>query len=187
MTIDYKNSKVYKIWSPNGDKIYVGSTTKIMLCQRMTAHRYKYQEWKKTAKVDTTSYLLFDEYGLNNCFIELLEAKECSSKDELHKLEGKYIRELNCVNKIILGRTKKEYREDNKEKIDEYQKTYQEANKEQILEKCKQYRKDHKDEIKLKKSIPYTCECGSTYRKDYKAKHEQTTKHKLFLEKPLIQ
>ena len=46
MTIDYKNSKVYKIWSPNGDKVYIGSTTKEMLCQRMTAHREDFKRWK---------------------------------------------------------------------------------------------------------------------------------------------
>ena len=187
MTIDYKNSKVYKIWSPNGDKIYVGSTTKIMLCQRMTVHRYKYRLWKETGKVDTTSYILFDEYGLKNCFIELLEAKECSSKDELHKLEGKYIRELNCVNKVVPGRTKKEYREDNKEHIIEQGKIWRKDNKEFITNYSNKYRSDNKDTIKTKKSVPFTCTCGLTFRKDDKARHERSIKHKLFLEKPITQ
>ena len=157
MTIDYKNSKVYKIWSPKGDKIYIGSTTKKMLCQRMTAHRTCYKFWKTHKGRFITSFLLFEEYGLDNCYIELLEAKECLLKDELNQLEGKYIRNLVCVNKNITGRTLKEYRD------------------------------DHKEEIKIKKSIPFTCICGSTCRKDDKAKHERTTKHKLFLEKPITQ
>ena len=31
--VNYANSKVYKIWSTQGDKIYVGSTTKQYLSQ----------------------------------------------------------------------------------------------------------------------------------------------------------
>ena len=162
MTIDYKNSKVYKIWSPNGDKIYVGSTTKIMLCQRMTAHRYKYRLWKETGKADTTSYILFDEYGLENCFIELLEAKECNSKDELHALEGKYMRELQCVNKCIAGRTHKEYYEENKDILKKNKKTY--------YEQTKDY------QSALKNQVMY-CSCGKSYTHSNRVRHQKSTFH----------
>ena len=172
MTIDYKNSKVYKIWSPNGDKIYVGSTTKKMLCQRMTAHREDFKRWKAGNFQSVSSFLLFEEYGVENCLIELLEAKECNSKDELRQLEGKYIRDMVCVNKRIEGRTKKEYYKDKIEHITEYR---------------NQYREENKEEIKLKKSTPLTCECGSIYRDHHKARHVRSIKHKLFLEKPLTQ
>ena len=102
MPINYDQSKVYKIWSPQGDKIYVGSTTKQYLSQRMTTHRKDYNYWKTGKGKFTSSYIIFDDYGLDNCFIELLEAKLCSSKDELLQLEGSYIRNLskistNCV------------------------------------------------------------------------------------------
>ena len=172
MTIDYKNSKVYKIWSPKGDKIYVGSTTKVMLCQRMTAHREDFKRWKAGKYHYISSFSLFEEYGIENCFIELLEAKECNSKDELHKLEGKYIRELNCVNKVVSGRTKKEYYQDNKEHIVEYKNNWREENKEVI---------------KTKKLMSFTCECGSNYTNCHKLRHERSIKHKLFLEKPITQ
>ena len=172
MTIDYKNSKVYKIWSPNGDKIYIGSTTKILLCQRMTAHREDFKRWKAGNFHSVSSFTLFIEYGVENCFIELIEAKECNSKDELHKLEGKYIRELNCVNKVVPGRTKKEYYKDNLEHIVEYNNKWREENKEII---------------KTKKSTPLTCECGSIYRDHHRARHARSIKHKLFLEKPIEQ
>jgi hypothetical protein len=36
---------------------------------------------------------------------------------ELDKREGEHIRNNNCINKYIAGRTMKEYYEDNKEKI----------------------------------------------------------------------
>ena len=67
--MNYQNTKIYKIESHIGDKIYIGSTTKKYLSQRMDKHRYDYKEWKKNRKSKTMSYLLFDEYGVENCFI----------------------------------------------------------------------------------------------------------------------
>lgn len=97
--MNYINTKIYKIWSICGDKIYIGATTKQYLSQRMTAHRNSYNTWKNGKSKFITSYILFDEYDISNCFIELLEAKECKDKNEQTQLEGKYIRELDCVNK----------------------------------------------------------------------------------------
>jgi len=170
--VNYSNSKVYKIWSPNGDKIYIGSTTKEYLSQRMDNHRSHYKSKKKI-----TSSILFDEYGLENCKIELLEAKECNSKDELLQLEGKYIRELECVNKCIAGRTKKEWRDCNKELIKNGQKEWREDNKEKIKEDDKiKYQKNKEDLLKK-----ITCECGGSYCKATKIKHSKTNKHQNFI------
>ncbi|AIW01906.1 MAG: hypothetical protein ASQ68_gp16 [Yellowstone Lake virophage 6] len=105
---DYSKTKIYKIWSLLGDKIYIGSTTKEYLSQRMTRHRSAYTFYKKLNKGYLTSFILFDEYGIENCFIELLEAKQCNNIDELKQLEGSYIRSLECVNKRIENRNKEE-------------------------------------------------------------------------------
>ena len=202
--VNYANSKVYKIWSTQGDKIYVGSTNKQYLSQRMDKHRSDYKRWKDGKCRSITSFKLFDEYGLENCFIELIEAKECNSKDELLQLEGKYIRELECVNRFITGRTTKEWREDNKETIkqwrtdhkeylDEYYKNYYENNKEavkqhyqdnkeQILENKKKYREDNQDKLKEIRN----CECGSKYRISNKSYHLKTVKHCKFIESQII-
>ena len=144
--VKYENGKIYKIWSPLGDKIYVGSTTKERLCQRMEAHRGDYNKWKnnKEKYKKITSFILFDEYGIVNCFIELLEAKNCQCKDELTQLEGKYIRELECVNRIIPGRTR-----------EEYGKLYRDTNKVVIFEKKKKYRLENKETIQEKKKADY--------------------------------
>jgi hypothetical protein len=125
--VNYGKGKVYKIWSPNGDKIYIGSTTKEYLSQRIHHHRYCY----RLKKGYTTACILFEEYGVENCKIELLEAKECTSRDELAQLEGKYIRDLECVNKQIPNRTMQEWREDNKEEIKEYKKEYNNTHREE--------------------------------------------------------
>ena len=91
--VNYGNTKIYKIWSPLGDNIYIGCTTKKYLSQRMVQHKHNAN---KGSQKTNTSYIIFEEYGINNCFIELLEAKECVSKDECKMLEGKYIRELKA-------------------------------------------------------------------------------------------
>lgn len=143
--VNYSNTKIYKIWSTQGPHIYIGSTTKEYLSQRMDNHRSQYK--CKTAK--TTSKLIFEEYGVENCFIELLEAKDCKDKHESSQLEGHYIRTLDCVNKYIPGRTPKEYRETNKETISKNSKQFYVDNKETILQHHKQYKYTHKESIKL--------------------------------------
>ena len=172
--VNYTNSKVYKIWSTQGDKIYIGSTTKQYLSQRMDAHRSQYKCWNDGKGHLIFSFQLFEEYGLENCFIELIEAKECTSKDELHKIEGKYIRELECVNKIIPGRTKFEWRKDNKESI----KKWRDDTKEQM----KQYVKDNKDKICERQYKKYNCECGGKYIYCNKIQHLKSIKHCKFIE-----
>ena len=133
--VNYANSKVYKIWSTQGDKIYVGSTTKQYLSQRMDSHRSKYKSYKENKYHFISSFLIFEEYELDNCYIELLEAKECRSKDELIQLEGKFIRELNCVNKRVEGRTKQEYYQDNKGSIQQYKRVIIQITKTKLLKK----------------------------------------------------
>jgi len=53
---DYQNGKIYKIWSPEGDDIYIGSTTEI-LCRRLAAHKSNYNTGKTI-----TSRILFEKY-----------------------------------------------------------------------------------------------------------------------------
>jgi hypothetical protein len=101
MPLNYDKSKVYKIWSTQGDKIYIGSTTKQYLSQRMTAHRKNYNQWKNHKRDLTTSFLMFDDYGVENCNIVLLESYPCNSKDELTSREAHYIRTLQCIKKSV--------------------------------------------------------------------------------------
>ena len=69
----------------------------------------------------------------------------CNSKDELHKTEGKWIRELKCLNKYIAGRTREEYNTemkpakkqyylDNKERLNIAQTAYRQTHKSDIVE-----------------------------------------------------
>jgi hypothetical protein len=150
-SINYNNGKIYKIEPiceyEDGD-IYIGSTTKQYLSQRMTAHRAKYNQYKNNKCNKTKSFDLFDKYGIDNCQIVLLELVNVESKNELYQREAYYIRTLKCVNKYIPLRTGKEYRETNKEKIKEYDKEYREANKEKIKKYDKEYKVANKEKIK---------------------------------------
>jgi len=184
--VNYANSKVYKIWSTQGDKIYVGSTTKQYLSQRMDKHRSDYKRWKNDKTHLITSFKLFEEYGLDNCFIELLEAKDCKSKDELAQLEGKYIRNLDCVNRCVAGQTRKQYckqyYEAKKDEIIENHKQYNEVNREKILEYQKQYHEVNKMKLSESRNQICKCECGSKYTHCNKAQHFKTSKHCQFIE-----
>ena len=190
--VNYGKTKIYKIWSPLGDKIYIGATTKEYLSQRMDEHRSKYKRYLKLQpQTNCTSVLIFDEYGVENCYIELIEAKECNSKDEQTKIEGKYIREMNCVNKNIPDRSdkeKKEYYEEyykkNKINLVINNKQYYENNKDKINEQCKKYRIDNKEKLKELSSIKCMCICGSMYRISNKKRHENTHKHLNFIQQP---
>tara|TARA_R110000782_G_scaffold540_1_gene1806 strand:+ start:95 stop:682 length:588 start_codon:yes stop_codon:yes gene_type:complete len=150
---DYKNAKIYKLWSPEGDDIYIGSTTKL-LSARKAQHKYDKD------KLECKSRILYENY--NDIRIELLECFPCENKDELNKKEGEYIRNNDCVNKNIPGRTAKEWYEDNKEKVLEYQ---------------IDYRLNNQDKIKERKSIKIMCDCGEEINKDDKARHYKTKKH----------
>ena len=157
---DYQKGKIYKLWSPQGteDEIYFGSTTNEL---------YKRKNGHKNQR-DCKSKILFEKY--DDVRIEIIEEYPCNNKEELNKKEGEYIRNNKCLNQIIPCRTKKEYREDNKERIAEQKKEYNEKtkehikkrkkeyyqkNNEQIKEKGKEYRENNKEQIKERKNNYY--------------------------------
>ena len=140
-------TSIYKISSTLGDKIYIGSTTK-QLDQRLTSHKYNYNAWKNgTLKKRVSSFIVFDEYGIENCIIDLLEMFPNLSTEERRTKEGEYIKSMPCVNHNIAGTTKKEsnklYREKNKEK----RKAYVEENRSVIQEKNREWRDKNKERV----------------------------------------
>ena len=118
--VNYANGKIYKIEAIDGvGDVYIGSTTKMYLSSRMDAHRHDYEGWKLGCKNFTkvSSFDVFDKYNIDNCHIVLLETFPCGSVDELRAREAYHIRNTPCTNKNIPGRTRQQYRVDNKEKI----------------------------------------------------------------------
>lgn len=163
----YNNSKIYKI-IPNitddNNEVYIGSTTKKYLSERMASHRDNYKRWKEGKVNKTSSFILFDKYGVENCKIFLIEEIKCNSKDELRAKEAEYIRNHNCINKNIPNRSSIDYYNE-KMKDDSFK------NKEQQRAKLK-YQKN-----KEKLNEKYKCECGGFYTLINKKKHFDTKKH----------
>lgn len=183
---DYSKSFIYQIWSPsNPDLVYIGSTTQ-SLAQRMGGHRRKYKQYLNgTYKSNVSS---FQVLACGDADIELIKEVKCKCKAELHAIEGKYIRERKCVNKIIAGRTNKQYRIDNKQKINANQRQYYRDNKDKCDSQVMRYRNTHKDEYnkyqksyreshKEERKIIIQCECGSSVQKYNLPRHRRTKKH----------
>ncbi len=126
---DYQKGKIYKMESPSG-LTYVGSTCEPTLAHRLAKHKAQYITWKYMNKHYLTSFRLFQE-DRDNVKIYLLEAYPCNSRDELHAREAFYMKQIECVNKVIPVRTKEEtraikkkYREDNRDKINAKNRAY---------------------------------------------------------------
>ncbi len=162
---DYSKGKIYAIRSTSDpDLLYVGSTCMKYLCQRLGGHRQMYKAYKAGDKKYITSFALIER---NDHYIELLENHPCSSAEELHKREGEIIRSLDCVNKQIAGRCKKQYYIDNKEKLLKKSKQYRENNKESLSQRAKIYRENNKEKIRQQ---------DKQYREDNKEKIKEQRK-----------
>tara|TARA_R110000772_G_scaffold60274_1_gene135982 strand:- start:110 stop:760 length:651 start_codon:yes stop_codon:yes gene_type:complete len=139
---DYSLGKIYMVYPKVDDvdegDVYYGSTT-VTLARRMARHR---------SSNNCSSKILFDKYGVENCFIELVEEYPCDTKEQLNKKEGEYIRNHKCINKYIAGRTPKEWLDDNINKMKEYHKEYYTENIDKLKEYKKQYRTENVDKLK---------------------------------------
>ena len=111
--MDYKNGKIYRLVCNVSGKQYVGSTTQ-PLSKRKSTHKANYNQWKNNNRGYTSSFEIIDG---GNCDIVLIENYPCSNKEELHARERFFIESVECVNKNIPTRTKKEYIQDNKQHI----------------------------------------------------------------------
>ena len=147
ITNKYQNAKIYKITDIAYNKCYIGSTTE-ELSQRMARHRRYFKQFLISDKRFISSYDLFNEYGVENCKIELIEYFKCDTLQELRKREGEHIKNNVCVNKKVAGRTEKEYQQDNKDKIKVRKKEYNEINKDKIKQQVKEYYQTNKDKMK---------------------------------------
>lgn len=189
----YQNGKIYKISSCHLKECYIGSTIK-SLNNRFSQHKSDYNRLKEGKGHFTSS---FEIVCFPDAIISLLHNFPCNSKKELEREEGrvqlnhKNTDDLeNIVNKDIAGRTRKEYRVDNKESIKEIQKEYRENNKEKqkeyvennkekLKEYKKEYREKNKERIKEHKSQPITCPfCNTVVRRGDIRRHQKSKKCK---------
>jgi len=175
---NYQNGKIYKIISPSNSDIppYYGATTQ-QLCVRMAGHRI-------IGKKPCNSRILIE---CGDAIIVLVENFSCNSKEELCSKEADYIVNNDCINRNIPFRTKKEYREANKDKMKQYRENNKEklkekrdehykANREKLIGISKDYQTQNKDKIKKQRKQFYEVnkemlkEKGKGYREKNKDK-----------------
>ena len=129
---NYKNSKIFilepKTQHPAEDIFYSSTTQPIF--KRLSQFK------KDNLKKNTSYKWLFDKYGIDNIKIVLIKSFSCNNKEELEAEEAKYIRENNCINKIInlkhqeTKEDKQEIKEEDKQEI----KKIKEEDKQEIKE-----------------------------------------------------
>jgi hypothetical protein len=141
---DYQKAKIYKLWSPSKNLVYYGSTTQ-SISQRLAKHLNSYKNYNEdNTKSYYSSYLVLE---CEDYKIELVEEYACNNKQQLEKKEGEYTKTNECVNKCVAGRTRKEYRLDNVNKIKEKKKQYANDNADKLKEQQKQWRVENTDKI----------------------------------------
>lgn len=149
---------IYKIICTKNDMIYIGST-KNKLYKRFNGHKQQYKKWLNGEfNHEISIFKYFKEFGVENFKMIEIEQIEYKDKKELLIREQYYIDNHNCINKInayIPDENKKDKR-----------KEYYEKNREIIREKRKE---------------TYICECGDEITKSHKVRHEESKKHKDFL------
>jgi len=155
-------SVIYKIYclDENIKDCYIGSTND--LNRRKNQHKFCcINSDSKNYNLKVYEFIRANSGWDNFDFIILEQFETIINKNDLFKIEGQYIKNNNAtLNCIIAGRSRKEYTEDNNEKILEYAKKYYEDNKEKIIE----YRKDNKKKI---------AENAKIYREENKEKSKK--------------
>ena len=169
--VNYQLGKIYKIIDNTNGNIYIGSTCEPILSRRLACHVANYKQYLKGNYNFVTSFNIIQN---DNYDIVLIENCPCDCKDELHKRERYYIETIQCINKIVVGRT---HRNDNKVKLKQYQEQYYEDNEDKIKQKWKKYYEDNKDQINQK----CNCQCGGKYIHKHKQQHLKTKKHKQYV------
>ena len=152
---NYQNTKIYSVRSPHTDLVYVGTTTR-PLSKRMSQHRLRLQK--------CTSRQIIE---LGDAYIELIEEFPCDNKEQALKKEGEYIRSMNCVNKYMSGRTRKEFYDDNKERLKRESRQYRIDNPKKCKARVERYRKENIEKIRQYKK---------KFRTENREKHNKNIK-----------
>ena len=191
--VNYSNSMIYLIQSPDKKMAYIGHSVKKYLCIRKSEHKScfrLYMDGKK--KYYTAAIEIFKKYPFEECVFLILERVSCENKKDLLDKERHWLdiykEKCECVNKHIPGNWlgnseyKKEYRLSPERK--NQRKYHYQQNKERLLKANREYRLKNPDKVKetqrkvaLKKNTPVQCDCGATRTKRNLERHKQSKQH----------
>ena len=174
----YQNGKIYKIVDVGYSKCYIGSTIET-LSMRMCKHRSKYKTLAETKPNRYCSFVMFQEFGVENCKIELIENYPCNSKEELIAREGYHMKNNDCVNKRFAGQTPSER---NKHYYDTHQAHMQEYRRNRLethhdIDNAAKLASYHRNVCKHK--VPIKCQCGAVVSKYNMLRHTKCLQHQV--------
>jgi hypothetical protein len=176
--INYSKTIIYKLCCNdiNITEIYIGSTTDFKA--RKKHHKSNCNNEKcKIYNLKVYQYIR-DNGGWDNWSMIMIEEYSCNSKLEAEKRERYYIEELkSTLNYNIPTQTKKEYYENNQDKLKEYKKEYYKNNQDKLKEYHKEYYENNQD--KLKEYYKEYCENNQDKIKEYKKEYCENNQDKL--------
>jgi hypothetical protein len=165
--IDYSKTVMYKIVSNdlNIRECYVGSTTEFTKrkwshkssCTNANSKKYNFKVYK----------FIRDNGDWHNWSMVLIEMFPCTNHLESLQRERYWCENLNAsLNSLVPSRTNKEYTLDHKEQI-------------------KQYNVDNREQKNNYQNTVLTCQCGHSYTRVNKLRHERSNKHQEYFENKL--
>ena len=194
-----KIGRIYKIICTKSNDVYVGSTFN-ELRVRFQQHKDGFKSWIGGKHSTITIYPFMQQYGIESFKMVLIKEYEVVDRKHLEAYEQLWISKTRCVNTqsafYLKSLYHKQYRGANKDKLSEQKRQYYQEHKDEIAEKGEQYRKANKDHIKEysdryretnkeKLKVYYSekilCDCGASFSRAVKARHERSKKHQKFI------
>ena len=166
---------IYILKSSHTTDVYIGKTI-TTLKKRLSGHKTHYKRFiNGKCKTKCTSIKIL-QYA--DCEIDILE--DNVQADMLEHRERFWIENTpNAVNLVIPTRTKKEWVNDNRERVNEIKRAYAQTPKEKA--RRNKYDEEHKDRIReldrKRYDVKWTCPyCNTTGCKKYVMRHYRTNK-----------
>lgn len=158
-------AKIYIIFSHKGPKVYIGSTKKHLLCNRISDHKSKYRMKNKNR---CTSADLFDEYGIDDCSYKLLEECHIANRNEREQYWIDFYPTTINANKVI--RTV----ESDKQRITIAR--HKRFENPEYRAKIREYENNRR-----RNAITKMCECGDVIKGHF-SRHKTTRQHTQYFE-----
>jgi len=164
--IDYSKCLIYKIQhKDNNDLLYVGHTTNFT--KRKNEHKSRVICEMNKEYNHKVYQMIRENGGWDDFNMVVIKDFPCENKQQATTEEDRIMREMKAtMNTFRASRSRKEYRQDNKEYFINYKAEYFQKNKERITSKNNKV---------------CICECGKEYTYRNRLRHEKSNFHKIFL------
>ena len=144
--------KIYKITCLETGEAYYGKTCRTMK-ERMKDHKKQSNDCTSKQIIDRGNY-------------KTEELEKCEEEQSLER-ESYYIKNFDCINRTVPGRSKTEYYFDNKERMNELGKKWYHNNKDECKKRFIEYREKNKEH------------CNQMSREWYYNNNEKVKQYKL--------